>query len=165
MSEVRRVRRKRKKLRFGKVANRNLKITSWVIIGFLFILCIRIIYINVAYGDEYSIAVLKQQSFTNNIVPYKRGDIKDRNGNILATSTVVYNMVVDAKMLSKEENQEYLQPTIDAVVKYFGLNTDDLKTSIKEHGTTSYWIAQKDISYDKVKEFKSYCNGDYAKKD
>lgn len=165
MSEVRRVRRKRKKLRFGKVANRNLKITSWVIIGFLFILCIRIIYINVAYGDEYSIAVLKQQSFTNNIVPYKRGDIKDRNGNILATSTVVYNMVVDAKMLSKEENQEYLQPTIDAVVKYFGLNTDDLKTSIKEHGTTSYWIAQKDISYDKVKEFKSYCNGDYAKTD
>ena len=104
MSEVRRVRRKRKKLRFGKVANRNLKITSWVIIGFLFILCIRIIYINVAYGDEYSIAVLKQQSFTNNIVPYKRGDIKDRNGNILATSTVVYNMVVDAKMLSKESS-------------------------------------------------------------
>ena len=71
MREVRRVRRKRKKLRFGKVANRNLKITSWVIIGFLFILCIRIIYINVAYGDEYSIAVLKQQSFTNNIVPYE----------------------------------------------------------------------------------------------
>ena len=64
MSEVRRVRRKRKKLRFGKVANRNLKITSWVIIGFLFILCIRIIYITVAYGDEYSIAVLTQQSFT-----------------------------------------------------------------------------------------------------
>ena len=162
---VRRVRRKKPKLRFDKEANRNLKIIYRVIIGFLFILCIRIAYINVTSGDEYSIAVLKQQSFTNNIVPYKRGDIKDRNGNVLATSTVVYNLIIDAKMLSKEENSDYFNPTIEALVRYFDLDRDDIITGIKEHSTSSYWIAQAEIPYEKVKEFKKYQNGDYAKTD
>lgn len=163
--KVRRIRRKKPKLRFDKESDRNLKIIYKVIIGFLFILCIRIAYINAAYGDEYSIEVLKQQSFTNNIIPYKRGDIKDRNGNVLATSNVVYNVIVDAKMLSKEENKDYLNPTTDALAQYFKLDRDDLSTGIKEHNTSSYWIVEKEISYEQVQEFKKYQNGEYAKTD
>lgn len=163
--KVRRVRRKKPKLRFDKESDRNLKIIYKVVIGFLFILCARIAYINAAYGDEYSIEVLKQQSFTNNIVPYKRGDIKDRNGNVLATSTVVYNLVVDAKMLSKDENEDYLNPTTEALAQYFGLDRDDLTTGIKEHSTSSYWIVENEIAHEQVQEFKKYQNGDYAKTD
>lgn len=167
MSEERlvrkRSRRRKPKLRFDKNSSRNLKIIYRVIIGFLFILCIRIAYINATYGDEYSIKVLKQQSFTNSIVPYKRGDIKDRNGNVLATSVVVYNLVLDAKVLSKEESEKYMNPTIDALVQYFDLNRDDLVTGIKEHYNSNYWIVKKEITYQKVQEFKKYQDGEFAK--
>ena len=98
MSEVRRkVRRKKPKLKFNKIMSRNLTIAYMLIVGFLLVLCGKIACLNVADGNNYSIQVLKQQSFTSRVIPYKRGDIKDRNGNVLATSVMVYNLVIDAK--------------------------------------------------------------------
>ena len=104
MSEKRRtVRRKKPRLKFNKRMSRNLGIIYMLIVGFLFVLCGKIAYLNVAKGDDYSIQVLQQQSFTSRVIPYKRGDIKDRNGNVLATSVMVYNLVIDAKLIMSDE--------------------------------------------------------------
>ena len=138
MSEVRRkVRRKKPKLKFNKIMSRNLTIAYMLIVGFLLVLCGKIACLNVADGNNYSIQVLKQQSFTSRVIPYKRGDIKDRNGNVLATSVMVYNLVIDAKLISTEGDGKYLEPTIEALVKYFKFDEQDLRTGIKEHKTSN----------------------------
>ena len=63
----------------------------------LLVLCGKIAYINVKvmlFNSGITTAELYQQGYT----PFKRGDIKDRNGNVLATSVMVYNLVIDSKI-------------------------------------------------------------------
>ena len=121
MSE-RRVRRRKPRLKFDKQMYKKLGILFWIVVLALFALCTRIAYLNVAKGDNYSIKVLEQQSFTSKTIPYKRGDIKDRNGNVLATSVMVYNLIIDSKVVMS--NEKYLTPTVNALVKYFDFNED-----------------------------------------
>lgn len=52
----------------------------------------RITYINASKGDEYTKLVLEQQQYDSRTIPYKRGDILDRNGTKLATSEAVFIM-------------------------------------------------------------------------
>ena len=159
MSE-RRVRRRKPRLKFDKQMYKKLGILFWIVVLALFALCTRIAYLNVAKGDNYSIKVLEQQSFTSKTIPYKRGDIKDRNGNVLATSVMVYNLIIDSKVVMS--NEKYLTPTVNALVKYFDFNEDDLRTAIKERKNNSYWVAKKNLEYKDIQKFESYLNYEYA---
>ena len=98
-----------KRAEFNKGMQKKLAIVFVLIILALFALCIRIGYLTKAKGDEYSIKVLAQQGYTSKTLPYKRGDILDRNGNVLATSVKVYNLVIDSKVILS--NKKYLGPT------------------------------------------------------
>ena len=59
----------------------------------------RITYINATSGSKYKKQVLSQaqQRYENRVLPARRGDIYDRNGNLLATSNKVYNVILDCK--------------------------------------------------------------------
>ena len=46
----------------------------------------RITYINATRGSQYTRIVLDQQNYDSRVIPYKRGDIVDRNGTRIATS-------------------------------------------------------------------------------
>ena len=52
----------------------------------------RITYINATRGSQYTRIVLDQQNYDSRVIPYKRGDIVDRNGTRIATSERVYNV-------------------------------------------------------------------------
>ena len=58
-----------------------------VILLALVALIFRITYISIKSGDRYTRQVLtqSQQQYESTTVPFKRGDILDRNGNTLAT--------------------------------------------------------------------------------
>ncbi len=58
-----------------------------ILLAFVF-LVIGITIINAKSGDKYTKQVLaqSQQQYDSTTIPYKRGDILDRSGNILATS-------------------------------------------------------------------------------
>ena len=62
----------------------------------------RITYINATSGDKYKKQVLSQaqQRYESRVLPAKRGDIYDRNGNLLATSNKVYNVILDCKAVN-----------------------------------------------------------------
>ena len=46
-------------------------------------------------------------NYDSQSIPFKRGDIVDRNGTVLATSEKVYNLILDPRvLLSKETNVE-----------------------------------------------------------
>lgn len=154
------VRRKKPKLKFNKYMNKKLGILFWIVVLALFALCGRIVYLNIVNGDNYSIRVLEQQSFTSKTIPYKRGDIKDRNGNVLATSVMVYNLIIDSKVIMS--NEDYLKPTVEALTKYFDFDKDDLKTAIKERKNNSYWVVKKNLEYKDIEKFENYLNYEYA---
>ena len=61
-----------------------------IILAFV-VLIGRITYINVFKGGKYTRIVLNQQQYGSRTIPYKRGDIVDRNGTKVATSERVYN--------------------------------------------------------------------------
>ncbi len=158
-----RIRRRKPKLKFDKQMYKKLAIFYWIIVLALFALCGRIAYLNISRGNDYSIKVLGQQSFTSKTIPYKRGDIKDRNGNVLATSVMVYNLVIDSKIIMSNKN--YLNPTVDALCRYFDLDEDDLRTGIKERRNNSYWVVLKNLEYKEIQDFEAYMNYEYADTD
>ena len=87
-------------------------------------LIIRITYINASSGEKYTKIVLDQQQYDSKIIPFKRGDILDRNGTKLATSERVYNVILDAKvLLSDEKKQEKIISEQECRQKIF--NTKD----------------------------------------
>ena len=156
-------RRSYKRAEFNKGMQKKLAIVFVLIILALFALCIRIGYLTKAKGDEYSIKVLAQQGYTSKTLPYKRGDILDRNGNVLATSVKVYNLVIDSKVILS--NKKYLEPTVNVLTRYFDLNKDELTKGIKERKDNSYWVVLKQLGYKDIEGYKDYINKEYLSKE
>ena len=65
-------------------------------------LVVRIMYVQRVKGADYEKIVLSQQSYDSETIPYRRGDILDAKGTILATSTDVYNLILDCKVITSE---------------------------------------------------------------
>ena len=81
------VKEKNKKSKeFAKLLKRiqkKLMIFFVVVIVCLCALVGRLTYINYTSGEKYQKKVLSMQSYDSVTIPYQRGDIVDRNGNIL----------------------------------------------------------------------------------
>lgn len=57
--------------------------------------------------NTYQKKILSQQRYDSKTLPFKRGNILDVNGTILAASEKVYNVILDCKvMLDDELNEE-----------------------------------------------------------
>lgn len=118
----------------------------------------RITYINATSGDKYKKQVLTQaqQKFENDVLPAKRGNIYDRNGNILATSNKVYNVILDCKTVNSDP--EYAEPTIRALKVILGIDEEKVRSLLSDSRTSQsqYQILLKQLSMDKKKEFEAY---------
>lgn len=138
--------------KFSKVMQKKLVLLYVVIILAFVFLVGRITYVNASKGDEYTKVVLEQQQYDSQTIPYKRGDILDRNGTKLATSERVYNVILDVKaMLS---NEDYIDPTIEVLVECFDLDEDTIRDLVEDNPESRYQILVKGISYNKAKEFE-----------
>lgn len=76
----------------------------------LFSFCaFKLFQIQVIQGPKYAQAALNART-SPTTVPAKRGDILDRNGNVLATSVEVYDVSVNQKLIKKYQHKEVLDP-------------------------------------------------------
>lgn len=132
-----------------------LAITVIVIMLALIALAIRLYVLVDENNEEYTKKVLTQHAtYDSRVIPYRRGDIVDRNGTYLATSEKVYNLIIDPKQIfAKEEN--YLNPTVDALVQCFGYDRTELLNAITEKKTSSYLRYERRLSYEKKEEFEA----------
>lgn len=121
-------------------------------------LAIRITYINAKSGDTYKKKVLtqSQQQYTSRIIPFKRGDILDANGTVLASSEKVYNLVLDCKVVNS--NEDYIDPTIAALTRFFDVDEEDIRSRLTNDETSQsqYQVLLKEVTIDEKKAFEEY---------
>ena len=122
-----------------------------IVLAFVFLVG-RITYINAASGDKYTKVVLDQQQYDSRTIPFKRGDIVDRNGTKMATSERVYNVILDVKVMMSDK--DYIEPTIEVLKDCFGIEEDKVRELMDKSPSSRYNILQKGVDYAKAKEFE-----------
>lgn len=108
---------------------------AFILFAFIAVFCLmmgRVLYLKVVHGAEYESAAKNQQISRYDIsVTPNRGSIVDRNNQVLAISTTVYNVVFDALQLADVKDEEEQERTIATLCEYFpDLEYDTLKKYI-----------------------------------
>lgn len=146
-------RRDKKIRKFTNKMQAKLLLVFCVIIIAFFSLIGRLIYLNQKDGERYEKKVLSQQTYVSSVIPYKRGEILDSKGTVLAKSVKVYNLILDPKNIL--EKVTYKEPTIAALVKCFGLSSEEINDILTKKPKSRYVIVKKELSYDQVQAFKT----------
>ena len=143
---------KKRKRFLARMQNKLFVITIFFTVILLFLIG-RILYINIEDGEKYEKIVLAQQSYDSIEIPYRRGDILDRNGTQLATSEKVYNLIMEPKNVLQSD--EVKDATVKALVKYFDLKEDEINEALEDQSSL-YKKMLKKLPYDKVKPFNDF---------
>ena len=123
-----------------------------IILAFVFLIG-RITYINAANGEDYTRIVLDQQQYDSRTIPFKRGDIVDRNGTKMATSERVYNVILDVKVMTSDEDS--IEPTIQVLKDCFEIDEEEVRDLIEESPSSRYNILKKGVDYETYKKFEA----------
>ena len=114
----------------------------------------RLFLINRDKGADYKRQVMRQQAASSRVLPFKRGDILDRKGSKLAYSEKVYNLVIDAKMVLKDEGK-HLEPTLKAIGQCFPeVDTAEIREYVNKNPASRYKVFAKKLDYDEIDPFK-----------
>ena len=106
-------------------------------------------------NEEYTQVVLNQHSsYDSRTLPYRRGDIVDRNGTYLATSEKIYNLILDPKQIYESET-DYLEPTVSVLTEIFGYDRAELLETIRQNKDSYYVRYERQISADKKEAFEA----------
>lgn len=152
-----RARRRKKRKVFTNVMRGRLKFVFGCCIAGFCILGGKIIWINTHSGSAYKQQVLTQQGYTSKVIPYKRGDIVDTNGTILATDKKVYDLILEPANIVEYEKKK--EATISALKQFFGF-TDEEVAGFLSNEKSYYVVAKKGVEYEEVQKFEEYCNSE-----
>ncbi len=152
-----------------KIKIKKIMLVNFLITGCLFFLVYRVGYIKKVYGVEYEkIAVSQQVSKTaERVIPAKRGEILDTNGNKLAVTNYKYNLFLDIRTIVDIENTNTVEriearnKKIDTIATILSDNFDFTKEEILDYykitsnnplDYTRYKVIKKDIPYTLAKK-------------
>lgn len=105
------------KKKFSKFMQKKLVLLFVAIILAFAVLIGRITYINASSGSSYTKLVLDQQQYDSRAIPFKRGDIVDRNGTKIATSERVYNVILVQGHVQQEGLHRTYDPGIEGMFR------------------------------------------------
>ena len=153
------VKPKRKRIEVKKVRkiskyvyNKLVFIFSMIVLA-LFFLSVKIYDIQINNSVNYSQKVLSQQRYDSRDIPFRRGEILDRNGNLLATSNKVYNLIIDPSQINTDATN-YMEPTLDALNEIFSYDKEELRKLITEKADSRYIRYAKGLSYEQKTIFE-----------
>ena len=132
MSNTRKRGRRKPQRKINQKMKEKLVILFGLVLLALVVLILRITFINATDGRKYKKQVLSQaqQKYESQVLPAKRGDIYDKNGNILATSNKVYNVILDCKTVNSDE--DYVEPTIRALNEVLGIDEETVRSLLSD---------------------------------
>ena len=157
--------RKRPPRRFVRENRRKLLISFGAMVALMAALIIRLTYINATSSEKYSKQVLSQLNYNSTSIPYRRGDITDRNGTVLATSEKVYNLILDPYVLTNSRVKELgdcVDPTLDLLEEYFGLDAKEVEAVIEENPESRYRVMIKQLTYEQLQPYYELMNSEEA---
>jgi stage V sporulation protein D (sporulation-specific penicillin-binding protein) len=148
-------RSQKKNRRFTHKMQASLLLVFCVVLLLFGILIGRLCYIVYKDGDKYEKKVLAQQTYVSNAIPFKRGDITDRNGTKLAVSEKVYNLILDPVTILEKE--DYKEPTLAAVNQVFSIPLTELSEILTEKKDSRYvqMTEYKGLEYEVVSQFEA----------
>ena len=145
--------------------------TRSIIIAVIAILCltvisaVRLVQIMVIDGEEYQSKASEQQLY-DSLVTAPRGNIYDRNMNLLATSATAWTVYVMPNGINKMKDAEKAQKTreviADGLSGILEIEKEELEKKISQ--TSYYVILKKKVekeTADKVRKFISENNKEY----
>ena len=117
----------------GIKVNKKFALILFAFMAALLVLFGRVVYWKVAHGAEFEQAVKNQQINRYDLMDTpNRGSILDRNEQVLAVSTAVYNVALDPLLIAEEDDPEEAQKTFTVLCEYF----PELKLSELQHHVT-----------------------------
>lgn len=124
---------------------RKLAFTFFIVTLALFALSIVLLTISRDSNEDYTKIIFAQQDYDSRTIAYRRGDILDRNGTVLATTMREYNLILDPYIMSSGKGK-YLDTSIDALVECFGYDRNELVQLITEKAESRYVIYARELS-------------------
>ncbi len=128
----------------------------------LICLLMRMTYINASRGQQYTRQVLarSQSQYSSIVMAYRRGDILDRNGTVLAASEKRYNVILDCSVVNYQDGR-YVEPTVKALTDILGIDEGMVREKLTSEETknSQYQIIRKGITVDEKQAFDHYREG------
>ena len=129
----------------GIKAKQKFAFILFVFMAILTVLFSRVLYWKVAHGAEFEMAAKNQQINRYDLVnAANRGSILDRNEQVLAVSTAVYNVALDPLLIAEEKSannektNKRIEETFTTLCEYFpDLKYEDLEYHITMNAETN----------------------------
>ena len=153
-----RIRRRRIRKKRTKKFNHRMVVGLFFVLVSVFVLfsalMINICRLNKNKGDTYKKKVLAQQSYTNAVLNYRRGAIKDRNDTILAQSVRKFNLIIEARKLATQE--DIRKETLTQIAAYFAFDTSVIEKIIEDNPNSMYQHVEglKELTSQQIQGFK-----------
>ena len=132
-----------------------LAITVLVITLALFALVMVLYNLMTNKKEDYNQIVLSQQEYDSRVIPFRRGDVLDRNGTYLATSEKVFNLILDPKQIMSNPDA-YLEPSVAALTDCFGYDRTEILNLIQEKKEKQYIRYARQLSYNDKENYEAY---------
>lgn len=119
----------------------------------------KITHINATNGEKYTKIVLDQLKYNSRTIPFRRGDIVDRNGTVIATSERVYNIVLDSYVMlyqkEGDEKDEAIREVKEVLQQCFGIEASVIDEIVSERPDSRYNVLMKKVSYSDAQGYKA----------
>lgn len=147
---------KKKKRRRLPRAKRKLRFAIFMTALFIAVLIGYLIYVGIVMGPEYTRKAQAQWSKSTSLKS-ERGDIRDRNGNILAESYTTYQICANPVSIKTEDDRERIAAILSGVLN---LDPDSVLAKLRKRDSNGNLYSQvkiKDqVESDVVRKLNSY---------
>lgn len=149
--------REQKKNKFSIKMQKKLVVLFGIVLLAFVCLSARLLVLARDKETLYQKQVLAQQQYDSKTLPYRRGDIVDAKGTVIATSEKVYNLIIDAKVMNTKIGGKtpYLEPALTALEQYFDLDMGAIREHVASNKNSAWYVAKKQLSYDEISGFKA----------
>jgi len=118
----------------------------------------RLVYIMETDGERYAKQVLSRQTYVSSVIPFKRGEILDRNGTVLARSELRYRLILDPENLLL--NSDKIPTTLKALNDYFQIEAGTVNAILQESPNSRYKILLDNLQLSQIEEFRDLLKED-----